>query len=474
MTAPPVHTLRVYGAAIIACIALALVGQSCGFMSSSDCGERATCPGDATGPGSDGTPAGGDDGSDDMTAQTGDDGDGTTPESDEANADVAAEGDVSVDAPDVGVDVTIKDVTSEDVTGDRDASFDVVSEDVGADVLDARPDTSDACIDSGTEDCTNGIDDNCDGKIDCADPICQAASYTCVPPPPSGTLGWTGPVAMATVSNPMTPPACPTSYAPALTGDPMSGFNAPAAICGSCSCTGSGQVCSLNALIYKDTSCSSGSACGSAVAAPSGQCVALPSCGIGTSFSINLPVPTISGGSCVGGTGTTTLPPVTWTTTARVCSYQGPPDMGGCTNSNQCLRAPSGSFGARLCVYTTTVPPPTSCPAPYNGMSPSTFYQGATEGRSCSACSCTTTTPTGGSCSGSVAVSSACGAASVNYTLGTTTGTPPGCSGGLTLAQSPAFIQGTYAVTPGSCSVQTNATSMGAAMPSGPVTVCCM
>jgi hypothetical protein len=45
----------------------------------------------------------------------------------------------------------------------------------------------DACADSGpTETCNNGIDDNCDGLVDCADPMCQATGWTCVPPVPGG------------------------------------------------------------------------------------------------------------------------------------------------------------------------------------------------------------------------------------------------------------------------------------------------
>jgi hypothetical protein len=51
---------------------------------------------------------------------------------------------------------------------------------------DAHP--VDGCTPTGPEQCTNGIDDNCNGLTDCADPACMQDNYTCVPTPPGG--GW--------------------------------------------------------------------------------------------------------------------------------------------------------------------------------------------------------------------------------------------------------------------------------------------
>jgi hypothetical protein len=34
----------------------------------------------------------------------------------------------------------------------------------------------------GAEDCANGKDDNCNGLVDCADPVCQGAGYSCTAP----------------------------------------------------------------------------------------------------------------------------------------------------------------------------------------------------------------------------------------------------------------------------------------------------
>jgi hypothetical protein len=79
------------------------------------------------------------------------------------------------------------------------------------------------------EDCSNGVDDDGDGKIDCADEDC--GTYSCVAAAPDG---WTGPLALYVGSN--ATPTCGGSYASeALRGG--SAVSATAAVCSSCSCT---------------------------------------------------------------------------------------------------------------------------------------------------------------------------------------------------------------------------------------------
>src|SRR6187549_1014402 len=56
---------------------------------------------------------------------------------------------------------------------------------------------------SGIENCTNGIDDDRDGNIDCADTDC-IVGYSCAPPTPGG--GWVGPLSHWYGSG--SPPAC--------------------------------------------------------------------------------------------------------------------------------------------------------------------------------------------------------------------------------------------------------------------------
>jgi hypothetical protein len=67
------------------------------------------------------------------------------------------------------------------------------------------PVTKDACVASGPEVCTDGIDNDCNGLTDCADPAC--AAYTCVAEPAGWSLVAFGASARA---------ACPAGYGPAL------------------------------------------------------------------------------------------------------------------------------------------------------------------------------------------------------------------------------------------------------------------
>src|ERR1700678_3969885 len=46
------------------------------------------------------------------------------------------------------------------------------------------------CVKGAIEDCTNGMDDNCDGLVDCADPECSGdgGAYSCTALPTE--MGW--------------------------------------------------------------------------------------------------------------------------------------------------------------------------------------------------------------------------------------------------------------------------------------------
>src|SRR5580698_10770098 len=58
------------------------------------------------------------------------------------------------------------------------------------------------------ENCTDGIDNDGNGLVDCADPACQPA-YTCVTAP----AGWTIGAFLPSVAD-QPGPSCPTGYAP--------------------------------------------------------------------------------------------------------------------------------------------------------------------------------------------------------------------------------------------------------------------
>lgn len=62
---------------------------------------------------------------------------------------------------------------------------------------------ADAC-DAAVEDCTNGLDDNCNGLVDCADPECASQGFACTPAVP---VGWS---LVAYVENAR--PSCPVGW----------------------------------------------------------------------------------------------------------------------------------------------------------------------------------------------------------------------------------------------------------------------
>jgi hypothetical protein len=93
----------------------------------------------------------------------------------------------------------------------------------------------DAC--NRPENCTNGVDDNCDGLVDCADPECTGAGYACTAA--AVQSGWTFVAYSAT-----TRPVCPASYGAQVQA--VIGKVAGQAASCSCSCSGTEAVCGGN------------------------------------------------------------------------------------------------------------------------------------------------------------------------------------------------------------------------------------
>ncbi|HZU83091.1 MAG TPA: hypothetical protein VE987_09255 [Polyangiaceae bacterium] len=447
-------TVRASLAAVAACAALALAVQSCGVMSSStDCAERANCPGPDGTSGADVGP-----GPEASNAETG--GDDVT--GDDGAGEAALDGPVA-DAPGGG-DVEAGADGGRDVAGD--VPRDVVAEEA------APP--PDVCVDSGAEDCTNGVDDNCDGLVDCADPQCGA--YGCAAPVPGG--GWNGPVAFWQATNPVTVPSCPANYVSPVTGS--EGLNAPPATCGNGTCAASGQTCSLTGVFHPDQACNN-TACASVSPATDGSCTTVPanSCGTGGSFTVGTTAPAATGGSCSPQAGSVTKPAISWAMSAQMCSYGGPADSpGGCTVAGQqCVAKPNptggNAFGATFCVYSLANPAPAACPTGYTRTAaPTVFFDmgAVNDTRGCSLPSCGAS-PTSGSCSGTITLfgGAGCSGSNATYTLGTA------CGPYMNLTPlDPSSVQAHYTVTPGTCSVTAQPSPTGMVSPTTPVSICCM
>ncbi len=246
------------------------------------------------------------------------------------------------------------------------------------------------------ENCLNGVDDDRDGLIDCADPDCTTG-YTCGSVP----AGWQGPFALwSGAANGA--PSCPVSYPSALflAHDKL---NVPAYICPDCGCSPSSDAkCNPLHFWYDTSSTCTASAAWDVSVAPDGVCVqedlSLYSKNLNPlSLSINSAqltppdrhIPALAPyaqGTCTSNQLPPSFPDPTWGVDAEGCgAQQGATTGGGCT-LGACMPKPTTPFGGKLCISKAGV---TSCPSSYP-VSPSSpqYFETWTEGRKCSSCSC--------------------------------------------------------------------------------------
>lgn len=338
------------------------------------------------------------------------------------------------------------------------------------------------------EDCTDGIDNDIDGKIDCADTDCQVG-FSCHNPLTVALTqqGWTGHVALADGLVAALPGNCPgaTYPNPIYTGYRVP--KAPAATCSMCSCDAPiGEACTLNVHVASGTCAdlntangvcqvtmpvTANGACDQSLGfLPGGDNTCSPPVG-GTcpngSAACNQAVyadaAVISGGSCNPSVQVPNVTPFSWTNAARAC--QPAAEGKGCASSFACLPNAPAPFGAVCISHMGDV----ACPAGSGYTLKKTFFDiDPADGRSCSDCQCSGIN--GASCSTSVDIYSDLVANSCTTKIATV---PPG--GCAALTGNPAVYgrksTGT-SLTPGSCSAS-GGTAMGAAIGLNPVTFCC-
>jgi hypothetical protein len=416
--------MRAHGLACVAAVCglvlAAPLAHGCG--GSQDCTEKATCadPGDATAA------------------------DLSVPDAGGADAPAGHDADAASDGP-----------------GPHDAVYDVPFDSFvlpeGGDVV-----VPDGCTTAG-ENCTNGIDDNCNGLVDCADPLCQAG-YVCDDPVPSG---WQGPVELYVGNgSPLpTPPGCATPYANDFV-DGNEGLNVPLAQC-SCACGSvNGADCnqSIDWFAYSDTQCQS--QCGNGQMPPSTANFCSSAGCTAQSFKVTAGPANLATASCQPN-ATTTLPPVTWQQVLRGCGYSGPADVGGCDAGAHCVARPASPFGGKACIYSAT---DQACPGGSSYSSKQLVYSSVAEGRGCTQCTCGN--PTGVSCAldGGLTMYAFVSNPPCNDAVGTA---QPG-AGCVPTVGTGSAIEGyvTAAVTGGSCQPAVSDPT-GTVTPQGPITVCC-
>lgn len=336
---------------------------------------------------------------------------------------------------------------------------------------------------AGGEDCLNGIDDDGDNAIDCADTDCEPG-FTCVEDIPTG-WGVFGYVALAQAL-PGQEPACPADYPDeAYTGSatPI----APPATCSMCTCGApSGQKCTLADMDAADPGIDvvqiSNKPCGQQpvfvglLEAPAnwdGTCYGTQgylggqtNCGGACNVSVSANPAVVTGGTCAVSGGQATVDPLTFAVAAKACG--GPTTGGGCGATQACLPRPAGGFESGVCIGKVG---DDACPSPFDVKFSFTDPADAMDDRDCAPCGCDV--PTGSSCQLSIQVysdqtTSTCNTNVTSFMAGQCTnvpGNPAIFSKKLTVLQQPSG---------GSCGV-----TAGGGQPTGsvtlgqPTTICC-
>jgi hypothetical protein len=316
--------------------------------------------------------------------------------------------------------------------------------------------------DGGAEDCTNAVDDDGDGKVDCEDPDCDAG-YTCVQAPPAG---WSGYLRMLAnkYDGTGTPENCPSGAIPARY------YYEPDTVaqCEACTCDApSGFSCGL-----PDIECAPDKLDCSDPLTPAWN--ALPDChDISTVFSANHilsckltgTAQMLKQGTCAPSTSIHTNPTL-FSMTADVCSLA----MGGGCGAGACVAKAAVPYGGPTCIRKDSEE---ACPQQWPfGV---TVYSVGNDLRSCSSCSCDSGPV---QCSGGAYTFydfNACAPCSGSCDAPVTVGPSLDCQVLTNLADSDTFSEQitTVASVSGGCAAA-GGLPQGTVTTQGPVTICCL
>lgn len=229
---------------------------------------------------------------------------------------------------------------------------------------------------TGDEDCTNAVDDDMDGDVDCADSDCTPL-FDCAPEIP---VGWDGPLALGAGAAAI---ACDGAYN-MLALEGFAGLMFGPATCSACACAPGAVTCTPGAIQrFTTAACDMGTEEGSAIAQGSSSCNNTDDPG-GT-VGVEIAPPTASAPDCAPSGGAPTVGAITWSTVGTACST----DLtvgGGCTAGDVCVPKTPGTFGTTQCVSQSG---DQSCPPGY--PTKGVFHLAVddyVDTRDCTACGC--------------------------------------------------------------------------------------
>lgn len=214
------------------------------------------------------------------------------------------------------------------------------------------------CKPTGAEVCDDGIDNDCNGRIDCADPACGA--FACIAPAPDG---WAY-LALA----PATRPSCGDAFTTSSDKRVIEG-----SLTQTCKCN-CGSPCGGDATIEKgsDNTCTSGTI--TVAADTNGGCNTLANADVAAFAKVVPP----AAGSCGATDAMTKGDPKS----GRTCTYVKPPRaQSGCAGAEVCATRPPDGYSA--CVAKDGA---NACPPGYARE----FHVGGAvdDQRKCTGCTC--------------------------------------------------------------------------------------
>lgn len=295
---------------------------------------------------------------------------------------------------------------------------------------------------TGAEDCLNGIDDDDDSQVDCADPDCQVA-FDCEAAAPAG---FTGPAVMWSGTGTQKPPPCGAPNLGRL--ELFAGLSAAPANCGAvgCQCTTVGAASCVALVKYVSGGCTV-----NGTYTPIGAGCTDISVG-GPAFA-NFVIGVSGNLSCLPmASSKPAVPPLSWSARHALCLPSSP--GAGC-GAGVCAPKVDASYSKR-CVFQKGI---VGCPAAY----PQTFslHAGADDSRDCTACTCDNS----GSCAVSVDDFDSSGCAGTQSTI------PKG--GSCLEVDGPTAQRSVKVTTTTPSCVAGGGAPVGSAAPADPVTVCC-